>query len=140
MLRARLEQQGYGPEWTVSSAGTWAQVKRGASQYSLEVAAERGLDISSHVAEMIDAPHLAQADLVLCMESGHAEALRAEFPAYAHKVHMISQMVEKVYSVSDPYGKPREAYQMMATELERIIDEGFTRIVTLAANHDGERP
>ena len=65
-------------DWTVSSAGTWAMVARRASTNSIEVMAQRGVDINSHRARMVDEEILAEADLVLCMETGHVEALRAE--------------------------------------------------------------
>lgn len=140
MLRARLEQQGYGPEWQVSSAGTWAQVKRGASQHSVAVAAARGLDITQHQAEMIEAHHLREADLVLCMEMGHVEALRAEFPVYAAKIFLMSEMVGREYNINDPYGGPLDAYQHMADDLAMVIDEGFTRMTTLAQELAAKRP
>lgn len=140
MLRERLQQQGYNANWRVSSAGTWAQVKRGASRYSIQVAAERGLDITQHQAEMIEVFHLQEANLVLCMETGHAEALRAEFPLYADKVYLLSDMVGKEYSINDPYGRPLEVYQSMAQELAEIFDQGFERIIALAEAGAAKRP
>ncbi len=140
MLRERLQQQSHNSNWQVSSAGTWAQVKRGASRNSVQVAAERGLDISQHQAEMIEVHHLQKADLVLCMESGHVEALRAEFPIYAGKIFLMSEMVGREYSINDPYGGPLEAYQTMANELEGILDQGFEKITTLAEANAAKRP
>ena len=131
LLKDELSKRGI-LDWTVTSAGTWAQMRRGASRYSIQVAAERGLDITSHQAAMIEAQHLKDADLVLCMESGHAEALRAEFPAYAHKIYLISEMIGKKYNVDDPYGSALDSYQLMAEELSQIITNGFDRIVELA--------
>lgn len=131
LLRDRLQKRGL-EDWVVSSAGTWAQVKRGASQYSVELMAEQGLDISAHQAQMVEAKHLATADLLLCMERGHAEALRAEFPESADKIYLFSEMVGKKYSISDPYGRSREAYELMVTDLSDIIDQGLDKIVALA--------
>ncbi len=140
MLREHLQHQGYGANWQVSSAGTWAKIKRGPSQYSVQVAAERGLDITQHQAEMIEVHHLRNADLILCMETGHAEALRAEFPIYADKIFLMSEMVGKEYSINDPYGGPLDTYQSMADELEGIFDRGFERIVALAEANAAKRP
>ena len=133
LLAHRL--QAYGDaDWQVSSAGTWAQIQRGASQFSQEVVMEQdGLDISQHQARMVTAVLLAEQDLVLCMESGHAEALRAEFPDQAHKIYMLSQMVNnRRFNISDPYGGPKEGYQMMLTQVRGLIDEGLPRIIELA--------
>jgi hypothetical protein len=66
------------------------------------------------------------------MESGHAEALRAEFPDQAYKVYMISEMAGKSYSVHDPFGEPLRSYQRMGAELAGLIDSGMDRIVQLA--------
>lgn len=132
LLKQRLQERGY-DDWHVSSAGTWAQVQRGASQYSQEVVMERdGLDIGDHRARMVTAEMLAEQDLVLCMESGHAEALRAEFPQQAHKIYMLSQMVNnRRFNISDPYGGPKNGYEMMVTQVRDLIDQGLTRIIQL---------
>jgi protein-tyrosine phosphatase len=113
----------------VKSAGTWAQVKRGASQYSVDIMAEQGLDISEHQAEMIELVHMQNSDLVLCMESGHMEALKVEFPTYESKVYLLSEMVDRHYSISDPYGQSKNAYYRMTNDLAEIIDNGLDRII-----------
>jgi protein-tyrosine-phosphatase len=77
LIRDRLQKRGL-DDWTVSSAGTWAQIRGGAAENSVLVMAQQGLDISDHQSRMVEESHLEQADLVLCMESGHAEALRTE--------------------------------------------------------------
>ena len=92
LLCDRLRRQGLA-DWTVRSAGTWAMEPRGASRYSIDVVRREGLDLSRHRATMVDEPQLANADLVLTMEVGHAEALRAEFPQQAHKVFMLTEMI-----------------------------------------------
>lgn len=130
LLRDRLHKRGF-LDWTVSSAGTWAQITRGASRNSVVVMKERGLDISQHVSQIVEASHMQRADLVLCMESGHAEALRAEFYSHAFKVHLLTEMSGRHYSISDPYGQALPAYVMMAKEVEQMIDEGLDRIIEL---------
>ncbi len=137
LLRDRLEKKGRA-DWTVSSVGTWAQRQRGASHNSILVIQQYGLDINNHIARMVTAQHLQDADLVLCMETGHAEALRFEFPENAYKVYLLSEMVGKEYSVDDPYGGSYAAYQRMAAELADLIDRGLDQIIALTeenANH-----
>ncbi|MBK8987454.1 MAG: hypothetical protein IPM39_15485 [Chloroflexi bacterium] len=131
LLRDRLQKRGL-TDWVVRSAGTWAQEKQSASRYSVELTAVRGLDISDHQSEMVGGQHLKAADLVLCMETGHAEALRIEFPGAAHKIYLISEMTGKRYSISDPYGRSRNAYESMVTELADIIDAGLDEIIAKA--------
>lgn len=134
LLKERLDQRGL-VDWSVTSAGTWAQEQRGASQYSVEIMAERGLDIQDHLAEMIEQSHLQEADLVLCMESGHVEALKAEFPDHGEKIFLISEMAGRRYSVSDPYGKNKDSYYRMVQDLSEIIEDGIETIILKAESH-----
>ena len=133
LLRRRLEDE-FMDGWTVSSAGTWAVNERGASQNSIVVMEQRGIDINDHVARGVDAGMLREADLILCMESSHAEALAVEFPEEAGgKVYMLSQMIGKRHDIVDPYGSPLEDYQRMAQELEQMLDKAWPRIKELAS-------
>jgi protein-tyrosine-phosphatase len=119
-------------DWTVASAGTWGLDGRTAAQHSISLMAEQGFDLQRHRARTITADILAEADLVLCMETGHVEAIKAEFPQYREKVFLLSEMVNKHYSVGDPYGGPLTGYQRMVKEITNMIDEGITKIVTFA--------
>lgn len=138
LLHDRLQQRGL-TDWNVASAGTWAIVPRGASRHSVEVMQRNGFDITAHRARMVDGPIIAGADLVLCMEVGHAEALRVEFPDEAHKVFLLSEMVDQTFSVTDPYGGPYEEYELMYEGLEELIDSGLDRIIELASTNVAAR-
>lgn len=131
LLRDRLRQRGLG-DWRVSSAGTWAMERRPASRFSVEVMGKQGYDIADHRARMVDERQLVAADLALTMEDGHAEALRHEFPAQAHKVYLLTEMIGRTYNIADPYGGPIEGYQDMVAELTQVIDAGLERIIALA--------
>ncbi len=138
IIRDRLQTMGL-DDWTVSSAGTWAMVERAASHNSQVVMAQYGLDISDHMARMLDESDLREADLVLCMEEGHVEALMVEFPGQAHKVYLIAAMAGVPYSIKDPYGGSLVDYQQMTAEMVGVIDKGMDRIIELArANSDKE--
>jgi len=138
LLRDRLQKRGL-TDWVVRSAGTWAQENIGASRHSVALLAERGLDISNHQAAMVNRQLLKEADLVLCMEAGHAEALRVEFPAAADRIFLISEMVGKKYGISDPYGRSRSSYEAMVTELVNITDAGLDDIIARAESAAAQR-
>jgi protein-tyrosine-phosphatase len=131
VLRDRLNKQGL-TDWKVASAGTWAEPDRNAAAFSRQLMAAQGFDLEGHRSRMVSEENLAAADLVLVMETGHAEALRAEFPQYANKVYLLSEMAGPRYSVTDPYGGPLEAYQEMVAELTTLIEKGLPRIMQLA--------
>lgn len=133
VLRDRLAAKGLG-QWNIQSAGTWAQNGQSASRYSHEILAERGLDISSHTSQVITEELLQGANLVLCLETGHAEALRAEFPQHADKIFLLTEMVGHRYSISDPYGGPRFAYERMIDDVTQLVEDGLPRIIELATN------
>ena len=50
-----------------------------------------GLDIAGHASRLINAGLVRDADLIVVMEQGQKEALQAEFPENAHKVHLLSE-------------------------------------------------
>lgn len=138
LLKECLDQKGL-TDWSVTSAGTWAQVERGPSQFSMEIMAEQGLDIQDHLAEMIELSHMQEADLVLCMESGHVEALKAEFPDERDKVFLISEMADRRYNISDPYGKNKDSYYRMVQDLSGIIEDGIDTIIQKAGSQAAAR-
>lgn len=138
LLRDRLRSRGLS-DWTVSSAGTWAMETRAASRLSVDVMRANGFDITGHRARMVDEAMLAEADLVLCMETGHAEALRVEFPVEAGKIYMLTQMIDRNYNVADPYGGDYAEYERMYELVQDIIDGGLDRIIALASQTEAAR-
>jgi protein-tyrosine-phosphatase len=130
VLRDRLRQAGLS-DWIVSSAGTWAERARSAAAFSTQILAEQGLDLTGHRSRVVTAEIMEAVDLLLCMESGHAEALRAEFPALAGKVYLLSQMIGRRFSISDPYGGSLEDYRRMVQDVTAVIEQGLPRIIEL---------
>jgi protein-tyrosine-phosphatase len=138
VLRDRLHERGL-KDWEVASAGTWASFGQLASYNSIDVLADQGLDIMEHRSRPVDRELLEWADLTLCMELGHAEALRTEFPDLADKIFTLSEMSGPGYSVYDPYGEPRPAYEAMVTEVTKLVDNGLNQMVALAQDNEGHR-
>ena len=131
VLRQRLEKLGL-EGWEVGSAGTWAYPGQSAADFSIQLMAGQGHDIENHASQVTNEELLEETDLALCMENGHVEALRAEFPNQRHKIFLLTEMSERNYSVRDPYGGPLESYEEMVQEVTMLIDEGMERIIELA--------
>lgn len=131
MLRERLQRLAPG-DFTVRSAGTWATTGALPSANGTIVMARRGIDISGHRSRLVTEEMLAAADLILCMEVGHVEALKAEFPRHAARIHLITEMAGASHSVRDPFGGPFEGYEEMVDELTELTAAGLERIVALA--------
>jgi protein-tyrosine phosphatase len=138
LLRMKLHAAGF-KNWTVVSAGTWAAEGHRAAPFSIDLMAERGLDIRSHRSQPVTERLMQQANLVLCMETGHARTLRQAYPAHQRKTYTIRQMIKKRGSVRDPYGGARRQYERMVAEVDDLIDRGFPRIQTLAQGNFQKR-
>jgi protein-tyrosine-phosphatase len=113
------------------SAGIWALDGHLASENALAVMAERGIDISDHVAHNVAADDVAEADLILVMAKEHADMIRHTWPQYGWKIHRLAEMAGKKKDVRDPYGESVEAYRACADTISDYIDRGLGRILSL---------
>ena len=102
----------------VESAGLGALVDEPASEFSVELMQERGLDISGHRAPQLTPELVTQADLILVMESGHRRAVDANEPTARGKVYRLGEWQD--LEIPDPYRQPREAFE----ETLKLIDKG----------------
>lgn len=136
LLSQRLDQEGLDRRYQVSSAGVWAVHGRPASENSVAVMAERGIDISGHIAHTLSAEDMAEADLVLVMSRDHKQMIRNTWPQYDWKVYRLSEAVGKKKDVKDPYGGPIEQYRACADTISDYIQRGFQRILNLADGHE----
>lgn len=113
----------------VSSAGTSAWEGAPASDASLLVAIEEGLDLNNHRARVLSREILATADLVLVMGPHHLErsaALGAE-----GKSHLITEFAShgtQAVPVNDPFGGDLDVYRATFRELTALIERVLDRV------------
>ena len=139
MLRRSLQKDQGLTDWTVSSAGTWAQFERPAARYSQKLAKRIGLNISDHLAKMVTEKMLTDSDLVLVMTKGHKESLQVEFRDQSHKIFLMSEMIGKGYDVVDPYGGNSQGYEDMFVEVDQLLSNGMQRIIAIASENAAQR-
>ena len=132
LFREMLRRGNLQPGWRSESAGVYASDGQPATEFSRQVAAERGLDLSAHRSKSVDAERLRSADLVLVMEPGHRQALQDEFHQLAGRVHLLSEVADESGPVEDPVGTTIENYRETADRLTDLLTRGFSRIRTLA--------
>ena len=132
LLRHRLSEEGVGLRHQVRSAGVWAIDDHPASDNAITVMAERGIQISDHIAHTITAEDVAEADLILAMSREHERVIRNTWPQYGWKVHRVSEMAGKQRDVTDPYGASLAEYRACADTLAEYIDQGWRRTLELA--------
>ena len=111
---------------TVESAGLGALVGYPASEHSVELMNEMGLDIGAHRARQIHPDMVAAADLVLVMETGHKKAIDDADPTARGKVHRLGKWQDR--DIADPYKRPRAAYEAALADIRAGIDSWVERI------------
>lgn len=139
LLRQRLAQRVDAHRWRVESAGTWAPEGSRASEHAVTVMARRGIDLSAHRARRVSRELLEGFDLILTMERNQSEALVVEFPEFAERIYMFSEMVGEDWDLFDPIGEPVEAYLAAADAIEEVLDRGLERILALAQEKAAQR-
>jgi protein-tyrosine phosphatase len=132
LLQQRLAREELDTRYKVASAGVWALDDYPASEKAVTVMAERGIDISQHIAHTITTQDMSAASLILVMSQEQQEMLGYTWPPYAWKVHRLSEMIGKRKDIADPYRGPIEDYRESADTIAQYIDEGFERILELA--------
>jgi protein-tyrosine-phosphatase len=121
--------------WYINSAGTWAHHGVPPTLLSQLVVQSMGEDISNHLSQPVSTQLIKQSDLVLTMERQHKEGLTLQFPEYAGRIYMLSEMVGRVEDVPDPVLGELIDYQATARLLERFLSGGLEKIYQLASRH-----
>jgi protein-tyrosine phosphatase len=123
-------------DWQVTSAGTWTRDGLRPDHLTLQVIRELGGDLSRHRSRLLREADMVSADLVLVMEANQREALQAEFPAHAAKVHLLSALAGQEFDIVDPSGGALDEYRRVAGQLRDLLTYGLEHIPALAQNGD----
>jgi protein-tyrosine-phosphatase len=119
----------------VGSAGTNAWEGATASDGSLLVAMEHGLDLSGHRARTVDGPLVSSADLIFTMGASHLE--RVEALGGSGKAHLLTAWAagatgrEGGRPVHDPFGGDLDVYRATYAELVDEIGRVVDRVAAL---------
>jgi protein-tyrosine-phosphatase len=113
----------------VASAGTSAWENAPASDGALLVGMERGLDLSSHRAQLLSRELVAAHDVILAMGPHHLE--RVEALGGTGKAYTLAGFASHGKSdraISDPVGAELAVYRSTYNELEREIRKAVDRV------------
>jgi len=127
ILRTAAARRGL--DVTVSSAGTSAWDGAPASDGSLLVGLERGVDLNGHRARLLTPPLVADADLILVMGPHHLD--QAVTLGGAGKTHLLTAFASggaEQRAISDPFGGDLPVYRETADELDRVIEQVLDRL------------
>lgn len=128
LMRQRVHELGLDEAISVSSTGVWALEGKPASANAIITLAERGIDISQHVAHTLEIKDLNQASIVLVMEEQHRRSIFHLAPSALRKVFLLTEMVGQHDDVADPYGGSLAEYQRTAAQLDGLIRDGEAQI------------
>lgn len=106
----------------VSSAGTQAWDGSPASDGSLLIGLERGLDLAPHRSRLLTEQIVSENDLVLAMAPSHVARVKGLKPDA--NVHLLAGFVSggsAGQSVQDPFGGDLVAYRETADDLEKQL-------------------
>jgi protein-tyrosine phosphatase len=108
----KLDEAGF----VVRSAGTSAGSGGPAAEHAVEVMDERGIDLSRHRTQPINADLLDDAEVVYALSPSHARSIVEWFPEHEEKVRLVDEA-----GVPDPVGQSIERYRETADLLERRL-------------------
>ena len=112
----------------VASAGTSAWEGAPASDGSLLVGLEHGLDLSVHRAQMLSPELVAAADVVLAMGPHHLERVEALGGSNAWTLVGYASHGKTDRAISDPVGAELSVYRATYDELDREIRRALDRL------------
>ena len=138
LARQHLAAAGH-RDWSVESAAAWGPSGSLASESSLRVLGERGIDLSAHRSRALTLEMMVEADLVLVMAQSHKTYIREKFPEQAHMVHLLSEMAGSARDIADPMGQPIEQYRQALAEIDDLLRRGLDRITGFGRKRDREQ-
>ncbi len=117
----------------VLSAGTSVYFKSGASQETLSVLREQGINAAIHISKPLGRTMLRKADLIFAMTKGHRIQILDHVPYVENRVYLLKEFCrhnisgESELDVPDPIGQSHASYQ----DCLLIINEAVEKIVDL---------
>ncbi len=131
-----VQNEGEAEDWWIDSAGVSAFDGEQATNNTRLVAAESGLDLTSHRSKLTSRAVVGPFSLVLVMEERHRRMLGEAYPELSERVFLLEEMIGGTEDVHDPIGTEIANYRAMADEVNTALTEGFNRIRELAVDED----
>jgi len=120
---------------TFASAGTGAPDGSPASDASILVGIERGVDLSTHRARTLTSDMIDDDTLLLALSASHLPSLPAVAPeATVYLLDEYASRGESQRSVSDPFGGDLDDYRIAADDIEAMLRGALDRIAAEGAS------
>ncbi|HBG62331.1 MAG: threonylcarbamoyl-AMP synthase [Omnitrophica WOR_2 bacterium GWF2_38_59] len=111
----------------VYSAGTGVFLHSTASQETISVLREKGIDASSHMSMPLDSSLLRQADLIFVMTRGHRAQVLERVPEVETKVYLLKEFyddgngLQSNLDIPDPMGGSHDMYKECLDVIEACV-------------------
>ena len=111
-----------GADIEVTSVGIVGWEGSPAASESVQAAAERGIDISRHVARRLEPRHVADAAVVICMAGEHRQAVERLVPEAAGKTFTLKELVRLLEALP---ATPGPSFAERVTRADELRRSGF---------------
>lgn len=99
-----------GESFTVGSAGVAALTGSPADPFAREVCAERGFNLSPHIARPVELKLVLAQDIILTMERSHLKYLSRQYPQVHGRIFLLGNWQGKI-EIPDPYGQSKAEFE-----------------------------
>ncbi len=126
LLRQRLRNRN---DVEIISAGTSVFLRFPATNETIAVLKEEGIDASEHFSRSLDRILLKKADLIFVMTVRHREQVLAMVPEISSRVYLLrefcssKQDVKNGLDIPDPIGKSHEEYRQCLSIIKEAVDK-----------------
>ena len=127
LLRRMLRRQG--APWRIESAGVVGHDDDPAEPEARDALLAMGLDLSAHTARSLSDALVAEARLLVAVESGVGRVVRARYPAA--QLVTLGGLAGRARDIPDPFRMQVGAWLQYANEIESLLGAGMPRLLTL---------
>lgn len=142
LILDEAKRRGVSPPVRVMSAGIYATPGNMASTDAIVAAAEDGVDLSFHRSKQLTGEMVLNADLLLTMETGHADMIRRTWPDTGEviplKIFGRTGDVVPHPDIPDPIGMGLQVYRTVYRELKHEIARVAPLIFSRAVHATGD--
>lgn len=138
LMQKKLFPQ-YGDQVKIHSAGTLGIEDNPATLHAIEVAKEKGVDISNHRSKGLRSDDVAEADFIFVLADHHKEYFDRYFPQYRENVFILKTFALgkdklKNVSINDPIGQSLRIYRKTIDQIDKELNRILPQLRILIDN------
>lgn len=108
------------PKKQIQSAGIGALEGHSADAMGQQLAEQRGIDLSAHVAKQVDRRLVNTSDIIIVMDDSHLKGLFRKYPEARGKTFKLAKWLGDK-NIGDPYQKSAEFFGIVFDEIDKAV-------------------